>query len=777
MTSRSCNLLIAITAFIMTNLKFMLLSFFVLTSLSLPAQKIRRAHLDSLLRQAAAAKEDTNKVNLMVRVAGNYTTPQTADSAILYLQHALALAQKLKWQYGVTKVYRSFGDHYYIKKDFATAHQYLDKAFKTSLSGSNDELTGNLLSYSAAAIYYQGKNTDAAISYMLSGAERFKKMGKAKLIPGVYFEIGAYNVSRYNYSAGLEYFNKALQLEEKMPQEYLKGWEVEQIAWLYRNLHNIEKAKAVLLKAIAKYKKEGKNYDLAVAYDQLAECYTDENDHINAIIYYNKTLQIGKTINLADIPAMAENAIGWNYFLLKKYDSAYVHTKQAIALEKNDSVRLIYSLSTLGSIYREAPLSVLKKAGLKPGEQYQKSAGLLAAAIKTAEKRGLIDIANGNRGELIKTYEKMHLYQDAYQYYKKYIKEKDHIDSLKNEKDVLLKEAQLTYSHKEDSLNYRQNITNAQLKQKKQQSYFFIGGIAVLLILSGFIWLNFNNQRKANALLAEQKLQTETALNELKAAQQQLIQSEKMASLGELTAGIAHEIQNPLNFVNNFSDVNREMIAELKEALGAGDVEEALGIAADIEQNEEKIHHHGKRADGIVKGMLEHSRASTGQKEPTDINKLTDEYLRLAYHGLRAKDKSFNAKLVTRFDEKLPLINAVPQDIGRVLLNLFNNAFYAVQQKQKTAAPEYEPVIEVSTSVTGDQLQLSVKDNGTGIPDSIKEKIMQPFFTTKPAGQGTGLGLSLSYDIIGKGHSGQLIVNSTPGEGAEFIVQLPYQKV
>ena len=273
--------------------------------------------------------------------------------------------------------------------------------------------------------------------------------------------------------------------------------------------------------------------------------------------------------------------------------------------------------------------------------------------------------------------------------------------------------------------------------------------------------------------IQQQKSDLEEALRELKTTQAQLIQSEKMASLGELTAGIAHEIQNPLNFVNNFSEVTAELIEEMEMELNKGDKEEAIAIASDIKQNLEKIMHHGKRADGIVKGMLQHSRASSNVKEPTDINKLADEYLRLAYHGLRAKDKSFNAELITHFAEGLPQANLVPQDIGRVLLNLFNNAFYAVKEKQKKAEAEFKPRVEVTTLVKGKSLEIIVKDNGAGIPDEIKEKILQPFFTTKPTGEGTGLGLSLSYDIVVKAHSGKIDVKSQQGEGSEFKISLP----
>jgi len=282
------------------------------------------------------------------------------------------------------------------------------------------------------------------------------------------------------------------------------------------------------------------------------------------------------------------------------------------------------------------------------------------------------------------------------------------------------------------------------------------------------------------------------SLEELKAAQAQLIQSEKMASLGELTAGIAHEIQNPLNFVNNFSEVSRELLDEMKTALDKDDKEEAKEIADDVIQNMEKILHHGKRADGIVKGMLQHSRSSSGQKELTDINALCDEYLRLAYHGWRAKDHSFNAKFETLFDESVGKIEVIPQDLGRVILNLINNAFFAVNEKSKTSQPpapqppkggvSYEPTVTVSTSLSplsgrgiGGEVIIRICDNGTGIPAAIVEKIFQPFFTTKPTGQGTGLGLSLSYDIITKGHGGRLQVETSEGSGTCFIITLPQQ--
>ena len=275
------------------------------------------------------------------------------------------------------------------------------------------------------------------------------------------------------------------------------------------------------------------------------------------------------------------------------------------------------------------------------------------------------------------------------------------------------------------------------------------------------------------AELQGQKEKLQKALDKLKATQVQLIQSEKMASLGELTAGIAHEIQNPLNFVNNFSEVSSELLDEMNEEIDKGDFEEVKSIANDIKMNLEKINFHGKRADSIVKGMLQHSRIGNNVKELININKLADEYLRLAYHGLRAKDKSFNADLVTEFDEELPKINVLPEEIGRVLLNLFTNAFYATHQMQKKSGEEYKPMVSVKTALKGKGIEITVKDNGMGIPKAIKEKIMQPFFTTKPTGEGTGLGLSLSYDIVVKAHGGTIKIESEEGQGATFIVSLP----
>jgi signal transduction histidine kinase len=310
-------------------------------------------------------------------------------------------------------------------------------------------------------------------------------------------------------------------------------------------------------------------------------------------------------------------------------------------------------------------------------------------------------------------------------------------------------------------------------ERAKFRTYVLIAGLVIFLFIVIMLYRNSLQRKKANILLSKQKNELETTLATLKTTQNQLVQSEKMASLGELTAGIAHEIQNPLNFVNNFSEVNAELIDELKEELTKDNKQQAIAIAKDIKENEEKIIFHGKRADAIVKSMLQHSRSGSEKKEPTDINALADEYLRLAYHGMKAKDKSFTVDVKSEFDNTIEKVNVIQQDIGRVILNLITNAFYAVTEKKQLKGDNYEPIVTLSTKKADDKVLISVSDNGNGVPQKVLDKIFQPFFTTKPAGQGTGLGLSLSYDIITKGHGGELKVETKEGEGSVFIISLP----
>ncbi|MEO7210385.1 MAG: ATP-binding protein, partial [Chitinophagaceae bacterium] len=393
---------------------------------------------------------------------------------------------------------------------------------------------------------------------------------------------------------------------------------------------------------------------------------------------------------------------------------------------------------------------------------------------------------------LSELYKSRHQYDSAYKYMENYVTMKDSVFN----QNKIAQAQDFDFNETTEQQQLAQAKKDAEQAYENRLKFYVLGAMIFISLIIGFLlYRNLSNKRKANILLGKQNKEIQNTLSELKSTQAQLIQSEKMASLGELTAGIAHEIQNPLNFVNNFSEVNKEMLEELKaERLKPkAERDERLEdeLINDVISNEEKINHHGNRAGDIVKGMLQHSRSSTGAKEPTYINALADEYLRLSYHGLRAKDKSFNATMKTDFDESIGKINIMPQDIGRVLLNLYNNAFYACTERSRSAVNEksqssiltsnislltssFQPTVSVSTKKLDNHVTITVSDNGNGIPQKVLDKIFQPFFTTKPTGQGTGLGLSLSYDIV-KAHGGEIKVESMEGEGTTFIIQIPLQ--
>jgi signal transduction histidine kinase len=358
---------------------------------------------------------------------------------------------------------------------------------------------------------------------------------------------------------------------------------------------------------------------------------------------------------------------------------------------------------------------------------------------------------------LAEEYEQLNV-QEALHYRKIYDSVNESMYGVKKVQD--LQKTLAEEQHRQQQIQQEQVKKETLLKQ-----YGFIGGLLLMVLISSILYRNNRQKQRTNAVL-------ESTLTNLKSTQSQLIQSEKMASLGELTAGIAHEIQNPLNFVNNFSEVNKELVDEMQQELRAGKIEDAIAISNDIKDNEEKINHHGKRADAIVKGMLQHSQRGSGQKEPTDINAMAEEYLRLAYHGCLAKDITLNASFVTDLDKSIGNVNLVQQDIIRVLLNLYNNAFYAVAERQKNETSDYQPEVTLTTKRKDGFIEISVRDNGGGIPENIRDKIFQPFFTTKPTGRGTALGLSLSYDIV-KSHGGQLTVDSVENSGSEFNIILP----
>jgi len=565
--------------------------------------------------------------------------------------------------------------------------------------------------------------------------------------------------------------------------DYTKGME-----WVLKGEKNAEEANNLEM--------------LAQAWSAMASIYTPIGDQANALIYYKKALAANKKLGNRNLEFNLLNRIGEMYRLTGHYPEAIKAYQEGLSrpqtpynteLTESNMADVYVRLGNLPMAFKYGfkSLNSAKQINDTEGEEWIE--GILARAYlkqnnpdsaiyyaqigyKKANQTSTIEFKRDNSEALTNAYAMKKDFANAYKYHVLYISYRDSMSSAQ----VTSQTSLLQYNY---SLAKKQAEITSLSQEKKMQYYFLAGSLGILIIIgiTGVILYKSNRQKqKANILLSKQKQlieeqrdQTNKALADLQLTQRQLIQSEKMASLGELTAGIAHEIQNPLNFINNFAEVNHEMLDELADELKGDNKDAALVLAASIKENEEKIIHHGKRADGIVKGMLQHSRASSNVKELTDINKLADEYLRLAYHGLRAKDKSFNSDLATNFAPELPEINTVPQDIGRVLLNLFTNAFYATQQKKKSGAEGYKPIVEVSTSLNGKSIRIKVKDNGIGIPDNIRDKILQPFFTTKPTGEGTGLGLSLSYDTVVKGHGGKINIESKDGEGSEFIIDLP----
>jgi two-component system, NtrC family, sensor kinase len=523
------------------------------------------------------------------------------------------------------------------------------------------------------------------------------------------------------------------------------------------------------------YFNQGKTYGFKnyfyylFAHVYLAESYLRLNRIDSARYFADKSYKIATDFYGKKIYGGVLNTLGGVYLELGEDSLAhnYLHRSYEYFIHDNSDYSN-YCESTMGLA------NYFKKAGATDTSIYY-----ARLTLKTAKDQGFLDYVSQSSDLITAYFQSKHNTDSAYYYQQIGF---DAYKSLYNdESSRQFQNLSLAEAQRVQDIAQAKKIADDQYKSNLRL-YALLAILLIAFLIGFFIYRSNRLKQKAYDLLKrqkqeidEQKSKLEESLTELQTTQAQLIQSEKMASLGELTAGIAHEIQNPLNFVNNFSEVNSELIAEMKEEIDKGNLNEVKAIANDISENEQKINHHGKRADAIVKGMLQHSRSSAGQKELTDINALADEYLRLAYHGLRAKDKSFNATLNTDFDQRLDKVSVVSQDIGRVILNLFTNAFYSVTEKKKSGIENYEPTVSVSTKRWGNKVEIRVGDNGFGVPQKVIDKIFQPFFTTKPVGQGTGLGLSLSYDII-KAHGGDLKVETKEGEFAEFLILLPLVK-
>jgi two-component system NtrC family sensor kinase len=628
----------------------------------------------------------------------------------------------------------------------------------------------------------------------------------------------------YDIDSALYYNSEALRtlqrikanpaLQQWIKLRYSEGFVFNQevMATLQQTLGNYPKALEIRLENLKLAEQSRDTAGIVNVLSGIASLYFYMRDYSNLLSYGKKMIAISQ--GRRSTPTLPEGIMTGSYnvargfYYLNQTDSALYFAEQAYELAAESKNYYLLSLAglLLGDIHLTMEETIAALKYYHPVLELSTSIYALDAYILTMQGlarahaqlgnpdvalyygRNSLDMINQNQ-IVLKSYgyNPNSLIADFAPFMASMHKQTGHSDSAYYylNLSVALKDSLFTV----DKISQFQNLTyNESLRKDQEQAAFvaakeaffsrlrtqgMIAGIVILFVAAFYLFRNNLQKQKANRLLHQQKKAIEQTLKELKDTQNQLVQSEKMASLGELTAGIAHEIQNPLNFVNNFSEVNKELIGEIRQEIAKGNMDEVLILTKDLEDNEDKINYHGKRADAIVKSMLQHSRNSSGQKEPSDINALSDEYLRLAFHGLRAKDKSFNVMLHTEFDPNVGMVKIVPQELGRVLLNLFNNAFYAVTDKKKTADAGYHPEVSLITKKINGRIHITVKDNGSGIPESLKQKVFQPFFTTKPTGQGTGLGLSLAYDIITKGHSGEMVMDSKEGEGTTFILILP----
>ncbi|MBL0183514.1 MAG: tetratricopeptide repeat protein [Chitinophagaceae bacterium] len=625
-----------------------------------------------------------------------------------------------------------------------------------------------------------------ALEYSEKSLALFESLNDLDGKSSIYAYFGIIQRSLGNYSASLEYLFKSLELSQQTGNKESESLTCYHIAVTYKYLGEFETALTHLLQSLSISRQN--NYWISESYslNLIGLIYFETGDLSNALDYYHQSLSFRQKAGDKWGEAGCLDNIGIIHFKLKDNSAALDFCSRALSISRAiaDKKGEANSLFHLGNIYEQ--LADFKKASACYNDS-------LLIRRDIADKKGETEILLFLAGLYLKEDLAEKSQQDIFELLNKALQ----LGEEMNAPDLLAKihlgfytackhfnryqealthiETHISLSKEIHSDAVNQKIQNLEISYKAEKSR----KEAEIYRLKNVELANLYEESN------RQKEEIEITLAELRSAQAQLIQSEKMASLGELTAGIAHEIQNPLNFVNNFSEVNKELLTEMNEEIAKGNFDEVKALAKDVTDNEEKIIFHGKRADAIVKGMLQHSRSTNNAtKEPTDINALADEYLRLAYHGLRAKDKSFNATMKTDFDESIGKINVIPQDIGRVILNLITNAFYVVDEKKKSPHPlkggePYEPTVTVTTkklgspSGDGGKVEISVKDNGNGIPQKVMDKIFQPFFTTKPTGKGTGLGLSMSYDIVTKGHGGELKVETKEGEGAEFIIILP----
>ncbi|HMO32675.1 MAG TPA: tetratricopeptide repeat protein [Lacibacter sp.] len=652
----------------------------------------------------------------------------------------------------------------YAEKNPDSALQLLQQHDKWCREAGYHEGEASVYINTGVALYNKGDYA-ASIESLQKGVERCKQHQLTELLPKALNNLGLTAMAQGNFSRALQYYYETLAAAEAVKDQYTAGSTHNNIAIIHYYQNRPDEAelnyKKFLNISVALHDTDG----IVIASNNIGEIYLDKNDFATARHYFTTALTNAALAGRIRSLISANKNLGLLYFKSDSLAVAARYFKQAadLALEAGYKPSACVALTGLANTLHRQGKSA---EALSYGQQ----------ALVMAEEMGQPQLMRDANEVLASVYEQKGDGLQALAHYRRF---KQYADSLRNTEAERMSErlkAEFDFSKKE--LEYER--TNL------QQRWWIFSAFAALFSALLVIFLVYRSRQKEktanrelqqkNNIIEHQKSIAEEALEQLKSTQKQLIQSEKMASLGELTAGIAHEIQNPLNFVNNFSEVSADLVRELVEEADKGNTAEVKGIADDLIGNLEKIAHHGERASSIVKGMLQHSRSGSGVKEPTDINALCDEYLRLAYHGFRAKDKSFRAGFSTDFDPHIGKVKVVPQEIGRVVLNLINNAFYAVSEKAKAASlgdESYEPLVSVTTKKGTGAITITIADNGTGIPRAVIDKIFQPFFTTKPTGQGTGLGLSLSYDIVTKGHSGSMQVETKEKEGTTFIVHLP----
>lgn len=605
----------------------------------------------------------------------------------------------------------------------------------------------------------------------------------------IFYDIVAYS-DELTPERSLYYHQQILEGARKREDKVLEASVLAELGFITSRNGNTTEGLKMLYESLELAEKTGNAQAIGIAYNNLGNCYP--NNMQLSRFYMTKALEYSRKGNDFLFTCFDLNNLGKMFLQESKKDSAlqlYLESYK-LAVEKNlEPVIPMVLLNFSGYVesmdrlrfYHQAAMTPfsIRNRGMKNTvngwiakyyiqEKKMDSALYYASLVNNYTRSSNLTARMSALNLMVLYYRALPDTDSTLSYLERFYTLKD---SLYGEK-VVEKAQRMAF----EDMQRQKQMTEEKAAFRNRMIVYFLSAAAILLTALALIfWRSKKREQQAKKLVQQQNEKLELAMVQLKTTQSQLVQSEKMASLGELTAGIAHEIQNPLNFVNNFSEVNTELIDEMKEELAAGKTTEAVLLADDIKQNNEKISFHGKRADSIVKGMLQHSRTSSGQKELTDINNLADECLRLSFHGFRAKDKSFNAKTETQLEAGLPEIMVASQDIGRVLLNLVTNSFYSVAQKRKQAVEGYEPLIQVATKNLGTAIEIRVRDNGAGVPKKVLDKIFQPFFTTKPTGEGTGLGLSMSYDIITKGHGGQLVVDTKEGEYAEFRITLPFK--